>query len=309
MTWPWIALGLIFLGLVLGLKLPNHPLHVLRAWLGYGKKVDELAEMLGTATHKLAEFESRYTRATIPKKSGGTRELWIPDEKTKALQRRLLRRVFARLRVHGAARGFERGRSIVHNALPHVGRAIVIRLDVVDFFPSTHSNRVERYFRRVGWNRHAAALLTRLTTHDGGLPQGAPTSPRLSNLVNFGIDCALERWARIHDGAYTRYADDITFSLSRDDASTARILIVGARNVLARAGYRLHRRRKMHIRRRHQRQVVTGLVVNEKIQLPRARRRWLRAVRHRLATGRPATIEAHQLDGWTALERMIRDQR
>ena len=87
-----------------------------------------------------------------------------------------------------------------------------------------------------------------------------------------------------------------------------RAIVDRTRRILKAHGYRMHRRRKLSIRRRHQRQAVTGLVVNDKVQLPRETRRWLRAVRHRMTTGQGATITEAQLSGWTALESMIRAQ-
>ncbi len=279
-----------------------------RARLGWGRSVDRLARSLGIDRAELSAFEPAYQEAFIPKRSGGRRRLLVPDAATKGLQRRILR-VLARLRVHPAATGFERGRSIVDNARPHVGQAVVIHLDVVDFFPSTTSLRIEAYFRRIGWNAEAAALLTRLTTYEGGLPQGAPTSPRLSNLVNYGLDARLSSYVRRRGGRYTRYADDITISLDRDWGRRARGFVQKTRAMLRACGYRAHGRPKLSIRRRHQRQEVTGLVVNDKVQLSRERRRWLRAVKHRHATGRPTSVSREQLAGLLAYERMIERQR
>jgi retron-type reverse transcriptase len=280
-----------------------------RAFDGKGLGVDELARRLGMGPCELERFTPSYREARIPKRSGGTRRLLVPDDRTKALQRRILRRLLDRLRAHPAANGFERERSIVWNALPHVGRAVVVKLDVVDFFPCTAAHRLDGYFRRIGWDADAAALLVRLTTHENGLPQGAPTSPRLSNLVNFHLDSQLAALAARRRGSYTRYADDLTFSFEKDRPRRVRGVVQKARKILAANGYLMHVRRKLSIRRAHQRQAVTGLVVNAKVALPRGRRRWLRAVRHRMATGRAATITPAQLQGWEAFERMVREQR
>ena len=214
----------------------------------------------------------------------------MPDDATKALQRRLLRRLLARVPVHPAAHGFERGRSIVSNAAPHTGRAVVVRMDVIEFFGTTSARRVRRLFRVLGWDAETAELLTGLTTHDGGLPTGAPTSPRLANLVNVLLDARLAGLAEALGARYTRYADDLTFSFERDDHA-ALVDLLGATRRIARAhGYDLHVERKLQIRRRHHRQTVTGLVVNERVALPRQRRRWLRAVEHRIYSGREATL-------------------
>lgn len=285
----------------------GHPLAALRAWLGFGRGVRDLSRILEMPSGDLRKYEPYYRRHSIPKRSGGFRTLFIPDDETKALQRRILRRVLAGLRAHPAATGFERGKSILDNALPHAGRAVVVRTDVVDFFPTTRAERVEAYFRRIGWNAAAARVLTHLTTWDGGLPQGAPTSPRLSNLVNFHLDHLLARHAEArYGGRYTRYADDITFSFEKDRGRRVRGILQITRRTLRGFGYRMHRRKKLSVRRRHERQVVTGLVVNDRPRLPRATRRWLRAVRHHRATGRPMTLTEAQLQGWTAFEHMLR---
>ena len=85
------------------------------------------------------------------------------------------------------------------NAVAHQGQDVVVRVDLVDFFTTTRAERVQRYFRRIGWNRPAARILTRLCTFDNGLPQGAPTSPRLSNLVNYRLDVRLINSAFFYD--------------------------------------------------------------------------------------------------------------
>jgi len=122
-----------------------------------------------------------------------------------------------RLRTHSAAKGFQPGESIVTNALPHVKRAVVVRLDVRDFFPTTHATRIKAYFRRIGWNRRTARWLTMICTHQHGLPQGAPTSPRLSNLVNYRLDARIAGMSKKLGANYTRYADDITLSFAEDN--------------------------------------------------------------------------------------------
>ena len=237
------------------------------------------------------------------------RELRVPDPATKAIQRRLLHGLLDRVPVHPAAHGFERDRSIVTNALPHAGRAVVIRMDIVDFFGTTSERRVRRLFRVLGWDAETAALLTRLTTDGGALPQGAPTSPRLANLVNVRLDARLAALAVRLGGTYTRYADDLTFSFAETQHGALADLLAATTKIIRQEGYALHLDRKLQIRRRHHRQTVTGLVINDHVALPRSRRRWLRAVEHHVYTGRPASISRDQLAGWQALEAMIERQR
>jgi hypothetical protein len=267
--------------------------------------LDELVTRSGLRGEDLLAVAPAYRSVRVPKRSGGERVLRVPDPATKAIQRRLLHSVFDGIPIHPAAHGFERGRSILTNALPHTGRAIVIRMDLVDFFGSTSERRVRRLFRVLGWDAETAALLTRLTTDGGALPQGAPTSPRLANLVNVRLDARLAALAETLGATYTRYADDLTFSFAEANHAAVADLLAATRKVVRQQGYRLHLDRKLQIRRRHHRQTVTGLVVNDRVALPRARRRWLRAVEHHVYSGKPASLTRDQLTGWQAFESMI----
>ena len=283
--------------------------HRWRAWRGKGHGVAELARRCGLTEQAVLSHEPRYRTATIPKPSGGVRTLTIPDPPTMELQRALLRRVLAKLRADPAACGFERGKSVVDHAAPHVGRAVVVTCDVRDFFPSVTASSVEYYFRRVGWDAAAAALLTRLTTHpdaegNRSLPQGAPTSPRLSNLLLHGVDYTLAKHAARRGFRYTRYADDLAFSSAADDPHAVRDLLRHVRRVLKRAGFAVHPA-KTRILRRHQRQTVCGLVVNDRLNLPRETRRRLRAALHRRRTTGEATLTDAQLRGWAGVLAMV----
>jgi len=273
---------------------------------GTGMGIEELARRLDMTAEELQNAVVAYREFHIPKRGNrGTREIAAPEDALKNLQRRILRRLLTRLRTHPAVHGFERGKSIVTNACPHVGKAVVLHMDLKDFFPATSQKRVRKYFKGIGWNNEASDVLTRLCTHKGGLPQGAPTSPRLSNLANYAMDTRLAALAKKFAAAYTRYADDMTFSFDADDAKVIHNVIGMTKLIVADYGYRLHQHEKLHIRRRYEQQTVTGLVVNEVVGLSRKRRRWLRAVQHHLATGREATLTPAQLQGWGALENMI----
>lgn len=289
---------------------------------GPGHGVDRLAGRLELTETELRRLPIDYRPFTLPKRGGGRRTIHAPQPALKRVQRRILRRLLARLHMHPAAVGFRRGISFVHHACLHRGQAVVVRMDVRDFFPSITAARVEGYFRRIGYNRDAAEVLSRLCTFQGALPQGAPTSPTLSNLVNVRLDARLAGLVRKAGGLYTRYADDLTFSFGRDPGPELSALLRRVRRIVREEGYRVHRRRKMHVRRQHQRQLVAGLVVNRQVQLPREVRRWLRAVEHRHRTEglvRPApgtllrmprrtTLSEAQLAGWRNLQAMIRQQ-
>ena len=277
-----------------------------------GHNLEELASRLKVKPSELQSLKPNYRSFFIKKRAGGLRTIEAPDDQLKRMQRLILRRVLSGLKTHRCAFGFERGRSIVGHAQHHCRQAVVIRLDIVGFFPATSSARIYNYFRFIGWNRRASRLLTKLTTHNGHLPQGAPTSPRLSNLVNYRMDARLEAmlWRVAgSDARFTRYADDLTFSLGYEHSEVVGEIIRKASMIVRDEGYRLHRKKKTHTLRAHQRQTVAGLVVNETVNLPRETRRWLRAVEHRALHDRAATLSPTQRAGWRSLLNMIHTQR
>ena len=270
--------------------------------------MDELARRLGRPLSELQSLQRSYRGFTIPKRTGGQRQILAPNPELKGLQRQILRSVLAGLPTHPAAKGFQPGESIVTNAVKHAGRALVISMDLKDFFPSIKKERVRKLFKKVGWDQEAAKWLATVCSHNGSLPQGAPTSPRLSNLANFRFDTRLHALTAACDGEYTRYADDLTFSFPGELWDGAEQFIRLVKEIAYEEGYRINRRKKVRIRRRHQCHEVTGLVVNDRPRLPRRTRRWLRAVEHHLETGRQVTLSADQLQGWLALTSMIAAQ-
>jgi retron-type reverse transcriptase len=283
----------------------GRPREWLRLRLGWGRGVAALAKLLVVDAETLKRTQCTYREVFIPKRSGGQRRLLVPDPELKDMQRRILRCVLARWRPYPAASAYRRGKSIVDNARPHVGQAVVVKMDLVDFFTSCSAQRIEYLFRLHGWNRSAAALLARLTTSDGGLPQGAPTSPSLSNAFLVPFDIALDRHVRRFKGTYTRYADDITISFPKDYPRRIRGTIRKVRQLAHWWGLQAHIGRKSLILRRHQQQRVTGLVVNAQVNLPRRQRRLLRAIAHRQKVGKETTMSPAQLAGWKAYAAMI----
>jgi retron-type reverse transcriptase len=228
-------------------------------------------------------FDQLYHTYDLPKRSGGTRTITVPEPRLRLLQRRLLDVGFAKLRAHPAAHGFIRRRSTLTNAQIHVGQRMVVNVDIESCFPSTEYLHIARACRQLAGGRlseRAVRFLTDVCSYSGGLPIGAPTSPQILNLVLRPADAAIAKVARRYGICYTRYADDLTFSGSAD---VQRILPFVER-VLGDWGFTLEPR-KTNIFRRGRRQVVTGLVVNEKPNLPRRIRRRLRAAAHQRANG------------------------
>jgi len=221
-----------------------------------------------------------------PKRSGGKRVITAPRKTLRALQRDILRQLEreAAGQPEASAHGFVPGRSTLTNAQPHAGQAVVVNLDIRGFFPSTPLRLIQRAVLRAVGDRLSIPvvyLLADICAYGGALPTGAPTSPWLANVVLAGADKALAKVAGAAGLQYTRYADDLTFS--GGDGAVGMIRF--AEKVLGGLGYELDPK-KINIFRRGRRQVVTGLVVNERVNLPRQVRRRIRAVVHAVTVGR-----------------------
>lgn len=263
---------------------------------------------------------SGYVEFEVPKRSGGVRRISAPRAKLKAVQRALLEQVLSHMPPHEAAHGFIEGRSTVSNATPHVGATVVVRVDVQDFFPTVHYRRVQGLFSAHGYAPEVSSLLAGLTTHrpklsdgtvawPGALPQGAPTSPALANLVCRRLDARLTALAKRMGATYTRYADDLSFSFPQQPERLGRFLWwVNA--ILQQEGF-AENGAKRRVMRKGSRQRVTGLVVNERVSIPRAERRRFKAIlancrKHGVASqarGRPDF--ERWLEGYAAYVRMV----
>ena len=219
-----------------------------------------------------------YRVAKLEREGKPPRVIAEPEPVLKFVQRRILRRVLEQVQVHDAAHGFVRGRSVFTNAAPHTGREVVVVMDLRDFFPSIVLRRVVGLFAALGFSRENALKLAGLCCREGSLPQGAPTSPMISNLICWRLDSRLAGLVAKHGGSYTRYADDLTLS---GDAALLSVLPL-VRRIIKEEGFGLAPE-KFRIQRRGSRQKVTGLVVNDVVSVPRRVRRYLRAMVHRQA--------------------------
>jgi retron-type reverse transcriptase len=249
--------------------------------ISYIAAVMSMADRNAAAGHKL---DGAYRKHLLPKKSGGSRVISAPHPHLKRIQRAVLDHLIQPLGAHDCAFGFVPGRSIGGNALVHVGQPIVTNADVRNCFPSVKWPLVLGVFRRdLGHQLSpgAVSLLVDICTADGGLPIGAPTSPALLNRVLVRTDEVLHAAAQRLDCRYTRYADDLTFS---GDHEAVRLLGLAER-VLSQIGLALDPK-KTNIYRPGRRQIVTGLVVNERVSVPRRLRRRIRAAVHAVELGR-----------------------
>ncbi len=264
-------------------------------------------ELAWLTYHRGAAMLDHYSRFSIPKKRSGTRTISSPKRRLRTAQSWLLETI-APLPVHDAAFAFRPGVSVVDNAARHTGRAVVVRLDLQDFFPSVTLPRVRALFRSLGYNGGVATLFALLATEapraavtlDGQtrfvalgarcLPQGACTSPALTNLLCRRMDARLTGAADALGFRYTRYADDLVFSHA-DASAPVSILLTLARKIILDTGFVVNEEKTAVLRPQH-RQVVTGVVVNETPHVSRADLRRFRAVLHRCETlGIPAVSE------------------
>jgi retron-type reverse transcriptase len=281
--------------------------------------VAELARAFDCSSDRLqwiaANARASYRPIDIPKPDGRVRRVLAPSGALRDMQRWILHRILNRSTAHDCAHAFRRGRSIASNAARHTRKSTIIRLDLEDFFPSIELPKVRAVFVRLGYPYSVALALSRLCTVQGRLPQGAPTSPAVSNLVCGRMDRRLTGLAQRLDFDYTRYADDLIFS-SNDPRLPQLIPLL--KQVVEEEGYRVNER-KLRIMRQSARQLVTGVVTNERPTLPREHRRRLRAALHRLHTEGPTAVQwaggtggAHTLQvlrGHLAFLRMIDPER
>lgn len=246
---------------------------------------------------------SHYVQFTIPKRSGGVRLISAPLERLKRAQHWILENLLTRQWVHDAAHGFRKDRSIVSNARPHVGAEVVINLDLKDFFPTVTYKRVKGLFRSLGYSESVATICALLCTEprqvmvdvDGEryhvamterfLPQGAPTSPAITNLLCRALDSRLSHIAEKLGYRYTRYADDLTFSGPRE--SNPGRLMRRVHWVVAQEGFSVHPD-KTRVFRKARRQEVTGVVVNETCTISHATLKKFRAALFQIEKDGPA---------------------
>jgi retron-type reverse transcriptase len=266
----------------------------------------DLAQQMGIALsslrwltyHRRGATLVHYHRYSIAKKTGGVRSISAPKPALKTAQAWVRDNILDKVPLEAPAHGFIASRSIVTNATPHVGKAVVVNLDMKDFFPSITFRRVKGLFEHLGYSEQVATVLGLLCTEpprveaelDGKvyhvalgqrvLPQGASTSPAITNLLCRKLDRRLDGLADKHQFLYTRYADDLTFSGNRP-AAVGRLLR-SVRSIVAAEGFAEHPR-KTRVMRRANRQEVTGVIVNDRPTIARKEVRVLRAILHQAA--------------------------
>lgn len=216
--------------------------------------------------------DRHYRKSEIPKKNGRVRVLHVPDERLKFIQRRINERILSKVTVSPYATAYKYNSGTRQNALPHVGKARILKLDIEHFFDSIMYSQVkDMVFPEEYFAESVRILLSMLCYYKDSLPQGAPTSPAISNIIMRDFDLDVGAWCKSRGISYTRYCDDMTFSGEFDPAEVTAYVSERLRVM----GFFLNRRKTKTVKN-SQRQLVTGVVVNEKPSVPSEMRRKLR---------------------------------
>ncbi len=276
--------------------------------------------------HRKVATSTHYKRFTIPKKSGGKRLISAPMPKLKALQYWILQNILQKVPAHNAAHGFTAQRSIFTNAQQHLNKEVLVNIDLKDFFPTIHFRRVKGLFNKLGYSEQIATVLALICTEpereeleldnqvyyfakgDRFLPQGAPTSPAITNIICHKMDGRFTGLARQLRFTYTRYADDLSFSTNTIISSKADIhksvqsLLWRVRNIIKEEGFTIHPD-KLKIMGKGTRQEVTGIVVNKQAGINRKTLHRFRALIYQI---QKSGIEGKRWKGgWNILSEMM----
>lgn len=268
--------------------------------------VKDIRELFGIRSAKQLGFflsatdfdEGPYQTFEIPKSNGGQRLICSPKPELRWVQRGILKQVLEKVPIHDAAHGFVRDRSTVTNARPHLQSKLILKFDLIDFFPTIHYFRVVGLFTQLGYDLktcqftsddnspNVATTLARLccytprpkARYGASIAQGAPTSPAISNLICRAMDARLSGLAKQAGAIYTRYADDLTFSF-KDNVESVGKFRWWVDQICHQEGFIVNQS-KFRVIRNHQQQRVTGIVVNAQLSIPRKIRRNFRATIH-----------------------------
>ena len=244
------------------------------------------ANLLATEESRLREvldyIPRQYTCFHVRKRSGGFRYISAPAGDFRYMQQTIYHRILLLANIHPAVTGFCPGKSVSDNARVHLGRKNVLKVDLHDFFPSIRSPRVRAAFREMGYSRPIAKVLAELCCLRCCLPQGAPTSPALSNIIAYPMDKKMMALAGEYGLVYTRYADDLTFSgdyLPKDE------VLVRIHRIIREEGFTMNVK-KTRFLSEHKRKIITGVSVSsgKKMTLPKVKKREIRKNVHYVLT-------------------------
>lgn len=224
----------------------------------------------------------KYHRFRIKKRKGGYRSISSPEKDLKAIQRTIYHHILSPEKIHPAATGFRKGISIIRNAQQHVGKSEVLKTDIVNFFSYITQEDVVNAFIKIGYPENIANVLAELCCYNGRLPQGAPSSPALSNIVVFGMDRQLAELSNQQGLTYTRYADDLVFS---GNHLNAEIVFPMIKKIVNREGFAVNLKKTRYMNR-GKRKIITGISISseKKLTIPKAKKREIRKNVHFVLT-------------------------
>jgi len=263
----------------------------------------ELANFLRMPIYNLEEMLNNpsYKHFTIQKKRGGARQIFAPERSLKVVQKRLnyfLQAYYLWLKPHHV-HGFVINPhylgtycNIVENAKVHVNKNYVLNIDLKDFFPSITATQVKEIFSSHFFNfsEQISTALTLLTTYKGKLPIGSPTSPVISNFICHKLDHDLINFSAENHLTFTRYADDLTFSSNFKISQDTTLDIIN----LIKKNFFEKKKKKIHLKTINRKQTVTGLTVNQKVNVDRKLLKKIRAMLHDLSkNGLEKTAQRH----------------
>ena len=220
----------------------------------------DLGFSLQLITRILVNKKKYYRHFKVPKKSGGFREVSSPRTYLKIILLYIKTYLFSDIKVHGSVHSYRKGRSFLTNAQEHVGQEYVLNIDLESYFSSINIFKVRKVLENNGFSPSSVKLLLALCTLENVLPQGAPTSPIISNAAFYKIDSSMYEYCRKRKLNYTRYSDDITISGESKSAiqkAKTRLIVM-----IEGADFKVNKK-KTRLMPYHKRQQVTGVVVNE----------------------------------------------
>ncbi|MDH6355819.1 RNA-directed DNA polymerase [Dysgonomonas sp. PH5-45] len=227
-----------------------------------------------TLVNILRNTSNHYTHFKLSKRSGGYRTISAPDATLLNIQKTIYKRILLSVNIHPASMGFRQNISVVHNAKAHLGNKQILKVDIADFFGSIKKHRIINAFAKIGYPTNISEVLAELCILQGKLPQGAATSPTLSNIIAYDMDVKLVSIAQKNSLIYTRYADDLTFS--GEEISFEQVF-AEINNIIRKEKFVIQRKKTRFLTEK-KRKIITGISVSsgEKITIVKAKKREIR---------------------------------
>ena len=221
-----------------------------------------------------SDVSLKYKKFRMRKRRGGYRIISCPKKELMSIQKTIYNRILSPVNIHPAATGFRKGFSIIDNVKLHLGKDEIIKTDIVNFFGSIKREKVISTFERIGYPSNISIILAELCCIDGHLPQGAPTSPALSNIISYEMDKNLSSLSYKYGLSYTRYADDITFSGYRVNP---KLILDDIKKAIHEEKFSIKREKTRYIGK-NKRKLITGISISsgKKLTIPKAKKREIR---------------------------------